>query len=105
MRRSVTWMLGALLLTVLLSPPWRLVWSPASGGSGPVTRQATWAGFHRWTFAGERHSTVVAWDGPGTGGQIPMEGVPTVALDLWAALLLLSGGAWYAAARRIGGGA
>lgn len=100
MRRSVTWALGTLLLAVLLCPPWRLVWSPASGGPGPITSRATWAGFHTWTYASARRSTMVAWDGPGTGGHVPMEGVPTVALDLWAALLLLSSGAWYAAARR-----
>ncbi len=57
MRRRVAWVLGTLLLGVLLCPPWRLVWSAASGGPGPSMHRATWAGFHTWTYARERPTT------------------------------------------------
>jgi hypothetical protein len=64
--------------------------------------EITWAGFHSWAYAKERPTKVVAWDGPGTGGHIPLEGAPKVAFRLWAGLLFLSAAGCYVVARHTG---
>jgi hypothetical protein len=86
---------AALVIVALLFPPWRMIWAPRSGGPGPITSETTWAGFHSWRYASARPTKVVAWDGPGTGGHVELEGLPSIAFGLWAGMLLLAAGATY----------
>lgn len=90
---------AVLVIVALLFPPWRIAWAPASGGPSPVPIETTWAGFHFWVYATERPTKVVAWDGPGTGGHVELEGTPEIAFGPWAGILLLGVGVVYLAMR------
>jgi hypothetical protein len=90
MHRTATGLLAAVLFAALLIPPWRVDWTSDSKTVSPSMRDATWAGFHSWAFAKERPTTVIAWDGPNTGGHVPLTGTPRVAYDVWAGVLLCS---------------
>jgi hypothetical protein len=98
MRRLALAITGAVLVAVLVFPPWRVVWAPETADEGPPVREMTRAGFHFWAFARERPTQVIAWDGPGTGGHITVTGKPEVAGVLWIGLLVCSTvGVWLAA--------
>ncbi len=95
---------AVLLIVALLLPPWRVAWAPTSGGSGPVPTESTWAGFHFWSYASARPTKEIAWDGPGTGGHVELEGTPEVAFGPWAGMLLLAAGVVYLSMRLSGRG-
>jgi len=90
MQRAATGLLAAALLAALLIPPWRVTWTPDSKTVSRSMSEATWAGFHSWAYAKERPTTMIAWDGPNTGGHVALSGTPHVAYDVWASLLLCS---------------
>ena len=100
MQRVAILLLSTVMLVVILLPPWRLAWASTSTGLGPVTSEATWAGFHSWTYAKERPTIVIAWDGPGKDGHLPLTGTPLVAYDMWAGLLFFSAAGLYIMSRR-----
>jgi hypothetical protein len=93
-----------LLVAALILPPWRMIWAPRSGEPGPIRSETTWAGFHSWLYASERPTKVVAWDGPGTGGHVELEGTPSIAFGLWAGILLVAAGVAYVVMRPPGRG-
>lgn len=88
-----------LVMVALLLPPWRIVWAPVSGGTGPVATEPTWSGFHFWSYASARPTREIAWDGPGTGGHVELEGTPEIAFGPWAGIVLLAAGVVYLSLR------
>jgi hypothetical protein len=88
-------LLGVVFLAVMLLPPWRVTWSADAKDPGPVSMEETWAGFRPWTYSRERPTTVIAWDGPSTGGHVPMTGTPHLAFGVWTVLMIVSGAALY----------
>lgn len=97
--RQVPRLAGTVVMLALMFPPWRIVWAPASGGSGPVATQRTWAGFHFYAYGMSSFTKDVAWDGPGTGGHVQLEGFPEIAYGPWGGILLFAAGVVYLSMR------
>lgn len=76
------------IAATLLFPPWRLQWVASAPGGPFPEREATWAGFHSWAYMRTRPTTVVAWDGPNTGGHVTLNGIPQVAIAPWVMALI-----------------
>lgn len=100
MRRLILLALPVIFAVVAAVPPWYVTWTPAGDAAAPVSTMPTFGGFRFWTYAAARPTSVVAWDGPNSGGHATLVGTPAVAFGAWAGLLMLSGGLWYAASRR-----
>ncbi len=88
LKRALLTVAGAVMLVLLLLPPWRLVWTTAVEGAASVELPSTWAGFHSWAYSATRPTKILAWDGPNGGGKVDVIGTPELAYGLWTGLLL-----------------
>jgi hypothetical protein len=95
MKRTVRVVLAIVFLAVVLLPPWRVTWRSDSKDPSPLSLEETWAGFRPWTYSSERPTSVIAWDGPNTGGRVSVTGEPRIVYGTWTILLLIAGTALY----------
>jgi hypothetical protein len=98
MKPTTLTLLGGLFLAMLFLPPWRVEWHATSTGAATGALPDTWAGFHPWSYAGERPSRVIAFDGEGVGGRVGYAGTPRVAIGVWGGLLAFAAAAFLLAA-------